>query len=44
MMKDLTIRSSIVGPELKTNGEGLFDWFVRQKNEINGFKILYGQE
>ena len=36
--KNLTIRSSIVGPELKTNGEGLFDWFVRQENEINGFK------
>lgn len=35
--KDLTIRTSIVGPELKKNGEGLFHWFMQQKGKINGF-------
>lgn len=35
--KDLTIRTSIIGPELKQNGEGLFHWFMQQKGEINGF-------
>lgn len=36
--KDLTIRTSIIGPELKCNGEGLFHWFMTQKGTINGFK------
>lgn len=36
--KDLTIRTSIIGPELKVNGEGLFHWFMRQNGKINGFK------
>lgn len=35
--KDLTIRTSIIGPELKQNGEGLFHWFMKQKGSINGF-------
>lgn len=35
--KDLTIRTSIVGPELKKNGEGLFHWFMNQKGDIKGF-------
>ncbi|MGE9313500.1 dTDP-4-dehydrorhamnose reductase family protein [Niabella sp. CJ426] len=33
----LTIRTSIVGPELKNNGEGLFDWFMAQSGGVNGF-------
>ncbi len=36
--KHLTIRTSIVGPELKSNGEGLFHWFMMQIGEIGGFK------
>lgn len=36
--KDLTIRTSIIGPELKKNGEGLFHWFMQQTGEVNGFK------
>ena len=32
----LTIRTSIIGPELKSH-KGLFEWFLRQKNEIKGF-------
>ena len=33
----LTIRTSIIGPELKQNGIGLFDWFMKQKGEIKGY-------
>ncbi|QOY52693.1 dTDP-4-dehydrorhamnose reductase family protein [Candidatus Sulfurimonas baltica] len=32
-----TLRTSIIGPELKTNGEGLFHWFMNQSGSINGF-------
>ena len=35
--KDLTIRTSIIGPELKKNGEGLFHWFMNQHGQVNGF-------
>lgn len=36
--KDLTLRTSIIGPELKKNGEGLFHWFMTQRGVVNGFK------
>jgi dTDP-4-dehydrorhamnose reductase len=36
--KHLTIRTSIIGPELKENGIGLFLWFMKQKGEIKGYK------
>lgn len=36
--KNLTIRTSIVGPELKTNGIGLFHWFMNQAGPIEGYK------
>ncbi|MDR0865176.1 MAG: SDR family oxidoreductase [Candidatus Symbiothrix sp.] len=35
--KDITIRTSIIGPELKKNGEGLFHWFMHQKGDIKGY-------
>lgn len=35
--KDLTIRTSIIGPELNTKGIGLFNWFMHQSGEINGY-------
>ena len=35
--KHLTLRTSIIGPELKQNGEGLFHWFMNQFSEVNGF-------
>ncbi len=35
--QDTTIRTSIIGPELKEVGEGLFDWFMRQSGEISGY-------
>ena len=39
--KDLTIRMSIIGKELKENGSGLFDWFLRQKGTITGYDKTY---
>lgn len=36
--KDLTLRTSIIGPELKRNGEGLFHWFMQQTGHIQGYK------
>lgn len=38
---DLTIRTSIIGPELKENGTGLLDWFLKQSGEINGYTNAY---
>jgi dTDP-4-dehydrorhamnose reductase len=35
--RDLTIRTSIIGPELKTGGTGLLDWFFKQEGPINGY-------
>jgi len=35
--KHLTIRTSIVGPELKEKGIGLFHWFMGQKGEAYGY-------
>ncbi|MFX0049310.1 MAG: dTDP-4-dehydrorhamnose reductase family protein [Candidatus Hermodarchaeota archaeon] len=39
--KDLTFRTSIIGPEIKKNGTGLFHWFMTQKGSINGFTNVY---
>ena len=39
--KDLTIRTSIIGPELSKNGIGLFNWFMNQKEEINGYSLAF---
>lgn len=39
--KDLTIRTSIIGPELNKNGIGLFHWFMNQKNEIQGYSQAF---
>ncbi len=37
----LTIRTSIIGPELKKEGIGLFNWFMRQTGEIDGYTNAY---
>jgi dTDP-4-dehydrorhamnose reductase len=36
--KDLTFRNSIIGPDLKINGIGLFNWFMKQNGQIYGYK------
>ena len=33
----ITLRTSIIGPELKANGEGLFHWFMMQNGIIQGY-------
>lgn len=35
--KDLTFRNSIIGPDRNMNGIGLFNWFMKQDGEVNGF-------
>ena len=35
--KNLTLRNSIVGPDMNKNGIGLLNWFMRQTGEINGY-------
>jgi len=35
--KNLTFRNSIVGPDMKKDGIGLFNWFMKQKGTINGY-------
>jgi len=37
----LTIRTSIIGPELKPDGIGLFHWFMRQKGDIQGYRQVF---
>jgi len=39
--KDLTFRTSIVGPELKPDGIGLFHWFMNQAGAISGFTEVF---
>lgn len=36
--KNLTLRTSIVGPELKENGTGLFHWFMSQGERVQGYQ------
>ena len=36
--QNLTIRTSIVGPELKPSGIGLFHWFMNQEGVVDGYK------
>ena len=38
---DITLRTSLVGPELKENGEGLLHWFLHQKGLIEGYSNVY---
>lgn len=35
--RNLTFRTSIVGPDINPSGAGLFQWFMQQKGEIKGF-------
>ena len=34
---NLTIRTSIIGPELLESGTGLFNWFMKQEEAIDGY-------
>lgn len=35
--KNITLRNSIIGPDIKKEGIGLLNWFMQQKEEITGF-------
>lgn len=35
--KNITLRNSIVGPDINPSGIGLLNWFMQQQGEINGF-------
>ena len=35
--KNITLRNSIVGPDINENGIGLLNWFMKQSGEVNGF-------
>lgn len=35
--KDLTFRNSIIGPDIKPKGIGLFNWFMSQNGTIKGY-------
>jgi len=36
-VKNITLRNSIVGPDINPNGIGLLNWFMKQSGEINGY-------
>lgn len=35
--RNITLRNSIVGPDIKPEGIGLLNWFMQQNGELNGF-------
>ena len=40
--KNLTLRNSIVGPDINPNGIGLLNWFMHQTGTINGYtKVMW---
>lgn len=39
---NLTLRTSIVGPDMNENGIGLFQWFMNQQGQTSGFdKVIW---
>lgn len=40
--RSVTLRTSIVGPDINENGVGLFKWFMDQNGEVGGYdKVLW---
>jgi dTDP-4-dehydrorhamnose reductase len=35
--RDLTFRTSIIGPDMRAYGNGLLNWFMRQEGEVQGY-------
>lgn len=35
--KNITLRNSIIGPDINPKGIGLMNWFMQQNGEVNGF-------
>ncbi len=36
--KDLTLRMSVIGADKNPDGTGLFNWFMKQENEVDGYE------
>lgn len=36
----LTIRTSIIGPEIRQSGIGLFNWFMKQRGQVSGYRAV----
>lgn len=36
--KNITLRNSIVGPDINVNGIGLLNWFLKQNDSVKGFE------
>ncbi len=36
--QSITLRNSIIGPDINPNGIGLLNWFMKQNSKINGYK------
>ncbi len=39
--KDVTLRMSVIGPDINENGIGLINWFLQQKNSVNGYSNVF---
>lgn len=40
--KNITLRNSIVGPDINPNGIGLFNWFMKQDSQVYGYtKVMW---
>lgn len=40
--RSITLRTSIVGPDINPNGIGLFQWFMKQEGEVGGYtKVIW---
>lgn len=39
--KNLTFRTSIVGPEINNNGIGLMHWFMQQTDNVDGYEMAF---
>lgn len=40
--KNVTLRTSIVGPDNNPNGIGLFEWFMKSQDEVGGYtKVIW---
>lgn len=39
--KNITLRNSIVGPDINRNGIGLMNWFMKQENSVQGYSEVY---
>ncbi|WP_028547007.1 SDR family oxidoreductase [Paenibacillus taiwanensis] len=37
----MTLRTSIIGPEIRPQGIGLLSWFMQQKGEVTGYKRVW---